>query len=62
VHEVTGEQSIVAPVFEMSATPTAVTHAAPPLGRDTREVLLEAGYSAEEIDRLAGEHVVFERT
>jgi crotonobetainyl-CoA:carnitine CoA-transferase CaiB-like acyl-CoA transferase len=61
VHEVTGEQSLVAPVFEMSATPTRVTRAAPPLGRDTREILLESGWPAAEIDRLASEGVVFVR-
>jgi crotonobetainyl-CoA:carnitine CoA-transferase CaiB-like acyl-CoA transferase len=58
VHEVTGEQSIVAPVFEMSATPTRVAGAAPPLGRDTREILLESGWPAEDVDRFIAEQVV----
>jgi crotonobetainyl-CoA:carnitine CoA-transferase CaiB-like acyl-CoA transferase len=61
IHEVTGEQSVVAPVFEMSATPTRVAGAAPPLGRDTREILLESGWPAAEVDRLASEGVVFVR-
>jgi len=61
VHEVTGEQSVVAPVFEMSATPTQVTRPAPPLGRDTREILLEGGWSAEEVEQLVGGGVVYAR-
>ena len=61
VHEVTGEQTVVAPVFEMSATPTRVQGAAPPLGRDTRELLLEGGWAAEEADRLLAEGVVHGR-
>ncbi len=58
VHDVTGEQSVVAPVFEMSVTPTSVTRAAPPLGRDTRELLLEAGWTPEEVDGLLSDGVV----
>lgn len=61
VHEVTGAQSIVAPVFEMSATPTRVIGAAPALGRHTREILLEAGWPAADIDRMAAEGTVFVR-
>lgn len=61
VHEVTGAQSVVAPVFEMSATPTQVTRAAPPLGRDTREIMIEGGWAAEDVDRLAAAGVVFAR-
>lgn len=62
VHEVTGEQSVVAPVFEMSVTPTRVAGAAPPLGRDTREIMLEAGWTGEEVDRLASDGVIFVRS
>lgn len=61
VHEVTGPQSVVAPVFEMSATPTRVTHASPPLGRDTRELLLEGGWAADEVERLLADGVVYQR-
>ncbi|HRC63278.1 MAG TPA: CoA transferase, partial [Dehalococcoidia bacterium] len=61
VHEVTGEQSVVAPVFEMSATPTQVTRPSPPLGRDTREVLIEGGWSAEEVEQLVSGGVVYAR-
>jgi len=38
-----------APVPRMSATPGRVTHAGPPLGRDTEDVLQELGFSKEEI-------------
>jgi crotonobetainyl-CoA:carnitine CoA-transferase CaiB-like acyl-CoA transferase len=61
VHEVTGEQSVVAPVFEMSATPTQVTRPAPPLGRDTREILLEGGWTTEEVEGLLAVGVVYSR-
>jgi crotonobetainyl-CoA:carnitine CoA-transferase CaiB-like acyl-CoA transferase len=52
VHDLTGEQSVVGPLFEMSGTPTEARAASPPLGRDTREVLLEAGMTAAEVDAL----------
>ena len=45
-----------------SATPVTVTRAAPTLGQHTREVLLEAGYADEEIDRLAADGAVLEAT
>ena len=51
-HDMTGPQSFVGPVLEMSATPTAASGAAPPLARDTRAVLLEAGYGEPEADAL----------
>lgn len=51
-HELTGPQSFVGPVLEMSATPTAARRASPPLARHTREVLREAGWSDMEIDDL----------
>jgi crotonobetainyl-CoA:carnitine CoA-transferase CaiB-like acyl-CoA transferase len=38
---------------KFSATPGAVLHGAPVLGEHTRAVLLEVGYSGEEIDALA---------
>ena len=51
-HDKTGPQSVVGPVLEMSKTPTAARAAAPPLARDTRAVMVEAGYSDAEIDDL----------
>ena len=51
-HDKTGPQSVVGPVLEMSKTPTAARAAAPPLARDTRAVMAEAGYSDAEIEDL----------
>ena len=51
-HDVTGPQSFVGPVLEMSETPTSASGAAPPLARDTRGVMLEAGYGEAEVDAL----------
>ena len=57
-HDMTGPQSVVGPVLEMSASPTAASGAAPPLARDTRGVLLEAGWSDAEVDALIGKGAV----
>ena len=57
-HDKTGPQSFVGPVLEMSKTPTAARMAAPPLARDTRAVMAEAGYSGEEIEDLVARNVV----
>ena len=43
----------------MRATPGAVMHGAPVLGEHTREVLLEYGYTPEEIDALAAESAIY---
>ncbi|MDE2695005.1 MAG: CoA transferase [Chloroflexota bacterium] len=51
-HDVTGPQSFVGPVLEMSETPTSASGAAPPLARDTRGVMLDAGYNEAEVDSL----------
>ena len=40
-------------------TPGAVMHGAPVLGEHTREVLLEYGYTPEEIDALAAESAIY---
>jgi crotonobetainyl-CoA:carnitine CoA-transferase CaiB-like acyl-CoA transferase len=42
----------IGPPVKFSATPGAVARPAPRLGEHTREVLVEAGCSAEEINRL----------
>ena len=57
-HDVTGPQSSVGPVLEMSETPTAASGAAPPLARDTRGVMIEAGYTEAEVDALIAQGAV----
>lgn len=57
-HEITGEQQVVGPIVRMSETPTAVQRPSPPLGRHSREILGEGGYSPEEIDRLVADGVI----
>jgi alpha-methylacyl-CoA racemase len=57
---VTGGHDIVqpAPAPRLSRTPGEVTVPAPEPGADTREVLREAGYSDDEIDKLAADEAV----
>ena len=50
-------QALGCPIH-FSSTPTAVTRPAPLLGEHTREVLVEYGYTAAEIDELATTGVV----
>ena len=57
-HDLTGHQSVVGPVLEMSVTPTASLRASPPLARDTREVLRTAGWAEAEIEALVSSGVV----
>src|SRR5215472_943023 len=42
------------PAARFSATPPGIRHGAPALGQHTREILIEIGYSAEDIARLRG--------
>jgi len=58
VHEVTGPQQVVAPLVDLSETPTRVQHAATTLGKYTRQALFNAGLSDEEIDALIRDNVV----
>jgi crotonobetainyl-CoA:carnitine CoA-transferase CaiB-like acyl-CoA transferase len=44
-----GTVSLAAPVPRLSGTPARVGHVGPPLGRDTDDVLVDLGYSREEI-------------
>ena len=57
-HEVTGPQRVVAPVVELSATPTAIERASPPIGAHTAEVLAEAGVPPSEIAALRRDGVI----
>jgi crotonobetainyl-CoA:carnitine CoA-transferase CaiB-like acyl-CoA transferase len=52
-HSRLGAVKTLGPPVKFSETPASVRRGAPVLGECTREVLLEAGYSAEEIDALA---------
>ena len=51
-HPVAGPTRALGLPIKLSATPGNVTRAAPLLGQHTREVLLEYGFSAAEIDAL----------
>lgn len=57
-HPAAGPIKIVAPPFHFSETPAAVRLPAPEFGQHTEEVLLEAGYTWEEIERLRTEEVI----
>jgi crotonobetainyl-CoA:carnitine CoA-transferase CaiB-like acyl-CoA transferase len=48
------EVPMLAPPVDSSAWPAPSGHTVPALGADTRDVLAELGYSAEEIEKLAG--------
>jgi len=57
-HPVTGPQTVVGPMVRMSLTPTAAQRSSPPLAAHTREVLLECGLSAAEVEELVRDGVV----
>lgn len=50
-HPTAGEVKVVGPAVGMSATPAKISRPAPLVGEHTREVLREAGYDTEIIDR-----------
>ncbi|HXH21293.1 MAG TPA: CoA transferase [Dehalococcoidia bacterium] len=52
-HELVGGLTVVAPPVVFSETPLAAKDPPPPLGKHTRELLVEAGLDEEAIDRLA---------
>ena len=43
---------------KLSATPGSIRHRGPALGEHSREVLLEHGYTAAEVDELVAAEVV----
>ena len=51
-HRLTGPETMVGPPFRMSASPLEAQRASPPLDGDTDEVLVEYGYTDEEIAAL----------
>ena len=51
-HPVAGPTRALGPPVKLSATPAAVSRHAPSLGEHTREVLLERGWTAAEVDAL----------
>jgi crotonobetainyl-CoA:carnitine CoA-transferase CaiB-like acyl-CoA transferase len=57
-HPVAGNVKIVNHPFHFSETPASVRLPAPEFGQHTEEVLLEAGYSWEEIENLRTEEVI----
>lgn len=57
-HPVHGELPIVAPVVNLSATPGTIRSAAPEYGQHTEEVLLEAGYTWEDLASLREEGAI----
>jgi crotonobetainyl-CoA:carnitine CoA-transferase CaiB-like acyl-CoA transferase len=57
-HDVVGEHTVVAPPVRFSETPLRAERAAPPLGRDTRAALRDAGLDDATIDRLVAEGAV----
>ena len=60
-HAQHGPLPIVAPAVQMSGTPGTIRHAAPEFGQHTEEVLLEAGFTWEEIEGLRTEGVIGHR-
>lgn len=57
-HPVTGSYKVVPPGARLSRTPGAVRRPAPLPGQHNREVLLEAGFTAAEVDELEGKGVL----
>ncbi|MYE46534.1 MAG: CoA transferase [Chloroflexi bacterium] len=57
-HELAGREQFVGSLVEMSGSPTGSPKPSPLLGRHTREVLGEAGLSAEEIEALHSDGAV----
>ena len=57
-HPVLGPVDQVRSPFELAATPAAIRRPPPLLGEHSREILLEAGFDAAAIDRLAADGVI----
>jgi crotonobetainyl-CoA:carnitine CoA-transferase CaiB-like acyl-CoA transferase len=57
-HPTAGDLKQIAPVIEMPATPATIRRPPPLLGQHSREILVEAGLSEEEMNRLVNAGVV----
>jgi crotonobetainyl-CoA:carnitine CoA-transferase CaiB-like acyl-CoA transferase len=57
-HPTHGEIRLVAPPVRLSVTPGEIRSPAPEYGQHTEEVLLESGYSWDDIERLRGERAI----
>ena len=57
-HPAHGPIDVVAPPVKLSETPASVRTAAPEFNQHTEEVLLEAGYTWEEIEQFSKEGVI----
>jgi len=57
-HPVAGKARLLNSPIQFSETPARIRWAAPPLGAHTEEVLLEAGYSWEDLEKLKEEGVI----
>jgi crotonobetainyl-CoA:carnitine CoA-transferase CaiB-like acyl-CoA transferase len=58
-HPVIGKMKTLGVPVKLSETPGGVTRAAPTLGQHTVQVLTELGYSADEIEALRADGVIF---
>ena len=59
-HPTAGRQQQVAPAVRLDATPAAIVRPSPLLGQHTREILLERGWSDEQVDALVGDGFLVE--
>ena len=59
-HPTAGTVKTVGPSIQMSATPLAIEKPAPLVGEHTSEILIEAGYSTEQVDELLSNGVAGE--
>jgi crotonobetainyl-CoA:carnitine CoA-transferase CaiB-like acyl-CoA transferase len=57
-HPVHGPINVVAPPVQLSKTPATVRQPAPEFGQHTEEILLECGYSWEDIARLRAQKII----
>jgi crotonobetainyl-CoA:carnitine CoA-transferase CaiB-like acyl-CoA transferase len=57
-HPAHGPLAIVAPPVALTATPAAIRRPAPEFGQHTEEVLLEAGFTWDEIADLRGQGAI----